>query len=177
MTSTERAQERVRWRSLKSTPTSTNHDGEDAKLEAYLKESASCRSRLERARSQAEQEAAQEDAFEDAAVNAELLQKFKSAMMIDSARLNKAGVRDEMEAMVGLISNFADAKRFANSYNKYFSDLGQVQLRTAIMGQAGWHRNLVMMRSLSKTLSTEARERLRRRRLDSGASFVALPTG
>ena len=170
MTSTERAQERVRWRSLKSTPTSTNHDGEDAKLEAYLKESASCRSRLERARSQAEQEAAQEDAFEDAAVNAELLQKFKSAMMIDSARLNKAGVRDEMEAMVGLISNFADAKRFANSYNKYFSDLGQVQLRTAIMGQAGWHRNLVMMRSLSKTLSTEARERLRRRRLDSGAS-------
>lgn len=160
------AKERARWRSLKSAPSPRNPESEDARLQAYLTRSASRHDRLSRARQQVEQEVAEEDGLEDAPATDELLAKFRQAVLIDSGTLGHPLV-EELQTLLGLIRTHGDAKRFANQYSSKFSDLGQLQLRTAIMGQQGWHRNLAMMRSLSKTLSAETRPRSR---MDSGSS-------
>eukprot|EP01043_Picozoa_sp_COSAG02_P010922 COSAG02_NODE_395_length_23127_cov_130.205663_6_plen_736_part_00 len=160
------AKERARWRSLKSAPSPLNPESEDARLQAYLTRSASRHNRLSRARQQVEQEVAEEDGLEDAPATDELLTKFRQAVMIDSGTLGHPLV-EELQTLLGLIRTHGDAKKFANQYSSKFSDLGQLQLRTAIMGQQGWHRNLAMMRSLSKTLSAETRARSR---MDSGSS-------
>ena len=130
------AKERARWRSLKSAPSPRNPESDDARLQAYLAHSANRRSRLSRAREQVEQEVAEEEGLENAPATDELLAKFRQAVLIDSARLGQPLVA-ELQTLLGLISTHGDAKKFANQYSSKFSDLGQVQLRTAIMGQAG----------------------------------------